>query len=1077
MNHHRPFIAFAAIYLLSIGLFLEIASKQASAQTTQATISGTITDASGAAVASATIEVKNTGTGFTRSLMSDAEGRYTINNLPIGEYEVTGSRPGFQTVVRKGITLTIGSQNLVDFALQVGQQQQTVTVEGQVSQVETASSSVSSLVDTRQIRELPLNGRNIEQLILLAPGVQSINMSQTSSFNGRNITYSVSGSRGEGQAFLLDNQDMQNFWGKGIGAGAIGTSLGVDAIAEFQTLTNTYSAQFGGAGAAVNSVSKSGTNQLHGSLFEFVRNSAFDARNFFDGTSLPPFRRNQFGGSLGGPVKKDKAFFFANYEGFRQSLTVNRVAQVPRLDNRTITATNPAVRQRVQDTLALYPAPTTFTTAGFGTALTTGTQVAHENYLLTRGDITLSDKDNLFMRYLSDRADYLDPYPSPGAQLNLWNESTLTRNHFATVEERRIISSALVNALRLSFSRPGTSGATLNSIAALQFHPVSGGAYVPFQDRQNGNVAIPGIAALGPNSTTPFVMVQSKYIIGDDLFWTKGAHSLKFGASVLYNQTNAQNSFQGGSNWTFNSYPDFLAGNATLLTGVLPNSIFPGQYFNRDTRSTEYSPYVHDEWKVRSNLTINLGLRYTFQTNPTERHGQLYGFLNPPFFAPAGVPNIAGIPHIDNVWVNGNPSKYNFDPRIGFAYDPFSDHKTSIRGGFGIFHNVLEARTYMPGTWNAPPQVFGSQVNPTYGVLFSSITATPIRINPGLDNTISRTPYMIQWNFNVQHDFAGNILTAGYIGSSGVDLINIVDVNAPIPTTGPDGRPRFGSLQVLNGRPTVVAFPRPNTGAAALGLNEARGHSSYNALQIGLNRRLARGVQSQVSYAWSHCIDNGSISTGLEASASANGPQGYQNPYNQNADRGNCAFDIRHTLRVNGVWTLPLHGNMLFEGWQLSGILSATGGYPLTVSSGFDQVGFQGPVRPDAVVGCGGGEQILGTVRQWFNPNCFALPPIGAPGNLGRTTFTGPHLTNVDFSLVKDTRISKISESFDVQFRAEFFNILNHANFGLPNTNAFVQQVNTATGSITAAGNGAFGSITTTAANARQIQLGLRVIF
>jgi hypothetical protein len=310
-----------------------------------------------------------------------------------------------------------------------------------------------------------------------------------------------------------------------------------------------------------------------------------------------------------------------------------------------------------------------------------------------------------------------------------------------------------------------------------------------------------------------------------------------------------------------------------------------------------------------------------------------------------------------------------------------------------------------------------------------------------------------------------------------VDLINLVDVNAPIPTVGADGRPRFGSLQVLNGRPTVVAFPRPNTGAASLGLNEARGHSSYNALQIGLTRRLARGVQSQVSYTWSHCIDNGSISTGLEASASANGPQGYQNPYNQNADRGGCAFDIRHTLRVNGVWSLPFHGNMLIEGWQLSGILSATGGYPLTVSTGFDQVGFQGPVRPDAVVGCAGGDAILGTLQRWFNPSCFALPPIGAPGNLGRTTYTGPHFTNVDFSLVKDTRIPKISESFDVQFRAEFFNILNHANFGLPNTNAFAQQVNTAAGTITANTNGAFGSITTTAANARQIQLGLRIIF
>jgi hypothetical protein len=304
---------------------------------TNGTILGTVTDASGAAIAGAAVEVKNIETGVVRGVVTNTQGRYNVPELIVGEYEVQASMTGFQTTVRKDITLSVGSQSVVDFSLEVGQQQQTVTVEGQVSQVETTSAALSALIDQRQMRELPLNGRNFEQLIFLAPGVQQYNTSSHTSFFGRAASYSAGGSRPNGQELLLDSQNIQNYFGHGSGASNLGTSLGVEAIAEFQTLTNTYSAQFGGAGVVLNSVSKAGTNTLHGSAYEFLRNSALDARNFFDRflspgetvSQIPPFRKNQFGGSLGGPIKKDKAFFFVNYEGLRQLLGESKVANVP----------------------------------------------------------------------------------------------------------------------------------------------------------------------------------------------------------------------------------------------------------------------------------------------------------------------------------------------------------------------------------------------------------------------------------------------------------------------------------------------------------------------------------------------------------------------------------------------------------------------------------------------------------------------------------------------------------------------------------------------------------------------------
>jgi len=434
-------------------LFCGCGSTNLQAQIT-ATILGTVTDATGAAVPGAKIEIRNVGTGAARSVNTGPLGRFNAPELQVGEYEVAASQNGFQTVIRKGITLTVGGQSVVDFSLPVGQQQQTVTVEGQASQVETTNAAVGALTDQRQMRELPLNGRNFEQLILLAPGVQTVTAFNAIGQQGRAPSYSIAGGRPEGQSILLDDENLQTFWNKGMSS-IMGTSLGVEGIAEFQTITNTFSAQFGGNGAVVNAVSRSGNNDFHGSAFEFLRNSVLDARKYFDGDSLPAFRRNQFGGSLGGPVKTNKAFFFANYEGIRQLQGVTKIATVPDENNRTPTfarATNPTTYDALVNTLALYPLPTTLIGGGLGQAATVGNQIGNEDYVLGRFDYTLSDKDSLFVRYISDEANFLEPYgggaTTGNGDLALWPEKDTSRNQFITVEGRRIISPTLVNVAR-----------------------------------------------------------------------------------------------------------------------------------------------------------------------------------------------------------------------------------------------------------------------------------------------------------------------------------------------------------------------------------------------------------------------------------------------------------------------------------------------------------------------------------------------------------------------------------------------------------------------------------------------------
>ena len=1011
---------------------------------TNAAVSGTVTDSSGAAIPNAAVQVKNTGTGQLQHTSADPQGRYTIADLPIGNYEAQASAPGFQTVIRPGITLTVGAQPVVDFSLPIGQAQQTVTVEGAVSQVDTLGTAVSSYVEQKQINDLPLNGRNFTDLVALVPGVSAGSQIGNGGANllyGVENNFSVSGARSEGQAYLLDSTNIQGFWNHGSGSGVMGTTLGIEAIAEFSVLTNTYSAQFGGNGAVVNAVSRSGTNNFHGSAYEFLRNSAVDARNFFDPKTKPPFRQNQFGGAVGGPIKKDKLFFFVNDEELRKSLGQTFIGLIPDANAHLgiVNGVNVGINPAIKPILDLYPATTLTSPNGVVSVPEVDTTTGNENYLLARIDYTISSKDSLFVRYVRDNGDITMPFlgsPLPPR----WPEIGSTRNQFATIEYRRLMTASLVNLLRFSFTRTRETDvqAKPDQAPALDFFPERG---------QNGGVNITGLSSIGTSIFAPLLEVQNKFPLSDDVFWTHGAHSLRFGATLDRVQSNFQQQGWWGGFYTFPGLAAFLQGSASLFQGPEPG--LTDSY--RDFRERELDFYVQDEWKVLPKFTVNVGVRYEFVTNPTTNVHPLKTLINPPFGTFQQVPNVFA----------SNPSVRNFDPRIGLAYDPFGDHKTAIRAGFGIFYDPIRARSYASGYYFNPPYALAFIPIPQFPNPFPGALPPPAQL-VGVDYHTTVTPHMYQWNFNIQRQIFGSTsLTVGYVGSRGLHLYAARDINPVLPKT-------VGGVQIFGvpigpSRAGMVSNPRLNGGPSALSSEAPVGDSSYNSLQVGLNRRFSHGVQAQLSYTWSKCMDDASGTYGLE------GGIPWSDPLDGSYDRGRCLFDRPQVFRLSGVYALPFQQNILVKGWQMSGGVTAQSGSPWNVTVGFDQSGgvIAGSERPNLVMPA---NQIMqDNVNQWANPAGFSLPAPGTLGNLQRDFLAGPGTTDVDYAVMKDTTIH---EQVRLQFRAEFFNILNHANFALPNASAFVQIPNGGGNP-----NPTFGKITATTTSSRQIQFALKLLF
>jgi Carboxypeptidase regulatory-like domain len=1108
--------SFAKWICLSLALALALFSATPTrAQVSGATLSGLVTDENGGPVPDANVTVKNLGTGVARDLKTNADGFYSAPNLIPGTYEVRVTAKGFQTLVQKEITLNVGAQQSLNLSLKVGQLTQTVEVSAAPPEVQTTSSTISDTVDSHTMRELPLNGRDWTSLATLEPGVSSIPNQVGTGFSankgnrGFGNQLSDSGHRANENTYRVNGLSI-NDYSNGSPGGASGLNLGVDGIQEFSVLTSDYTAEYGRtSGAIVNAITKSGTNDLHGTGFFFDRDKVFDAKNYFDPAGpIPSFRRIQFGGSGGTAIIKDKTFIYGTYEGVRQNQPGSQLIRVPTQEARNgmlcVTAgANPCASlaavptdPKVTPYLGLWPCPASCTSAvnqdsvSLNVALPT---ISNENYFTTRVDQKFSDRDTLSASYFYDAGPQSQPDPLKNATHQVYS-----RRQMGSGEETHIFNPALVNTFRAGFSRvrgdinDPVSG---DAVATNQALAVAPGAIGPPQ------IGVPGVitTAIGLGGLNRFLHRWTSAQAYDDAFYTRGTHSIKFGFAferMLYNITEKLS-----PNGRFNNYGQPSSGPCStftngglcsLLTNAPDrlNALAPGGSNEVAIRQSLLAGYIQDDWRWRPNFTFNLGLRYEFTTRPSDANNRIQEITTLTNCATPGVlPSLTspcGPVHVSN-FIRNNPTTKNFEPRLGFAWDPFRNGKTSVRGGFGIFDVLpLPYEFGLNTAATAPFQIIGFDPAATLGNGISpNISFNPNKIrNRYIDQNPHRAD-VLNWNINVQrqlgHDWT---LTAGYIGSRSVHLsVAADDVNLVPPVQTAAGILIPSNTYQLD----------PNWGGANGGLTPGNpggagirpvffdGEATYNGFQALLKHDLSHGVQGQVAYTLGNCKDTSSAPvTGDTYVNSVAVPLLLSKSYRIGA----CDFDVRNTLVGTVIWNLPGPKSgwqsYVAGGWQIGTIVTATSGSPFTVTFGGGgdplNTGFNGDFSMDyaqLVPGCNATPGLFNNSKGQllgFDPNCFTAAPAVAGGTLvgnsGRNRFYGPGRTTVDFSTFKN--FNTFQERLKIQFRAEFFNVLNHPNFAAPNF------LNDSNNSFDTSNAGVIGSTST---SSRQIQLGLKLIW
>ncbi|MGH9354021.1 MAG: carboxypeptidase regulatory-like domain-containing protein [Terriglobia bacterium] len=1037
----------------------------------EASITGTVTDNSGGAIPGAAVTVTNVENGFTRQVKADAAGRYGAASLPLGRYDVTAEMTGFRSEVKTGLTLVVGEKAVVDLTLQVGAVKQVVTVKEEGPVVNVTSQETSGLVGERQVKELPLNGRSYDELMTLNPGIVNFTGERTGGVGVSNSAvgnmFAVSGRRPQENLFLLNGIEYTGASEINLTpGGASGELLGVDAVREFNVLTDTYGAEYGKrSGAQVNIVTASGANQLHGTMYEFLRNSALDARNFFDQGSTPQFERNEFGGALGGPIQKDKTFIFGNYEGFRQDLGLSDVTLVPDnnarrglLPGSNGALENVGITPAVQPFLALWPVQNgPDLGGGIGEAFSHPQQTIREDFGTTRLDHAFSGEDSLFGVYTVDDSDDTTPTANP---LSLDLESL--REQVASLQETHVFSSTALNTARFGYSRGAYlfNGQSLASAPSfIQGAPV--GAIVV-----GGGTAVNAasqISLAGTNVGSNFIAARNLFTYEDRVDVSKGAHQLSVGAwfqRIQANDNMAQGQYGQAS---FSSLATFLQGAVSTFTAV-PSPTLMGW------RSLEGAVYFQDAIKLKRNLELTLGLRDEFTNGWNEAHGRAsnYVFTN-------GVINTQ--PTVGNSVFTVNNARFLPEPRVGLAWDPFGKGKTVVHAGFGLYHALLDDLSYRLD--QNPP--FNTTLT-LKNAPISSLNLAPGAplpsgglISPAGVQPDAETPAVVAYTFKIEQQIAPRtLLSVGYVGSRGAHEMLAADTNEPVPTICPaapcPARLAAGTVYY----PKNAPFANPQLSNTTTWLSE--GESSYNALEVDVNHHFDHGLQLRGVYTYSKSLDDGGA---WNSSVAANSPGFVMFPLDPRLDWGLSPFDIRHLVAINGSYDLPFgYGKpfvsrdgwegKLISGWTVSGIETLQSGFPFTPQLGFNPTNngdSRNPVRPSYNPAFQG-NIILGGPTMYFNPNAYIAPANGTYGNVGRDTLIGPGLASLDFSLSKNTQIS---EKVRLQFRAEFFNLLNRANFNTPN--AVVYTAAASAPSPTA------GVINSTATTSRQIQFGLKLIW
>jgi outer membrane receptor protein involved in Fe transport len=1087
-----------AALLAAVMLMFGVAGLRA--QQVTGRILGNVLDASGSAVPNAQITITNQETGVVRNTVSTSDGLYADPQVPPGIYTVGVQAQGFRPAEIKDVLVTVGSDSRADLKIAVGSVTQEVTVTEAAPQVDTTSSSIGGTVDEQKVSDLPLNGRNWADLTLMQAGVSQLrNGGQIGGAAGN--VYSVNGADVRSNTYLLDGAIMNNLFVANNGS-ILGSSLGVDGIKEYKVVTSGFSAEYGLLmGSQQILVSKGGTNAWHGDAYDYLRNSVMDAAQYFEnrdttnllgfGTDksfvypnkrLPPFIRNNFGGAFGGPIKKDKTFFHAVFEGLRQRLgaTVTTTtlpagcftaASTASSYTPLGTAANPFTTPAqvnacaksaslppgitlpfvetaaVQAEQSVFPYPNIVNNPAFNYSFRWITP-SMENYGQLRVDQNFSAKDTAFFRYTHDDADQTQ---------NLSYQQILNAQHSAfqyiTVSENHIFTPTLLNTLRASFSRTQLIiDDKLNAAIGVTAPPLIEVGNGPWGGASPGG-GVTGFAGVGNRS--PFPGNLQNIITGsDDIFWSKGKHAFKFG--VLYNHfqdTLNDINFATGSVGHGN-IGAFLTGNYNLISFVTADT--------NQNKSFIYNTlgfYGQDDWRVLPRVTLNLGLRYEFYTSMphTISTQETWSTPDPLTAAP---PNFA----IRTPAVSTNPSLHNFSPRIGFAWDIFGNGKTSLRGSAGIFYNVGLLGGFLTNvTWEQPPTEKGiiiSNANPTpcLKLVFPMdlmLTATPLTTPCPTGNALfsfrsaqyyAEQPTMGEWNASIQQQLPwGMALGVSYAGSKGWHLQRIEEGNPTIPA-GLDSRglPYYCNPADGTPGPPTFAHPcgssfvpqRPNTLLGPYYIQGQDANSWYNAAMVTLTKRLSHGLQFQANFTFEHQIDDGQNAQGTD-----NTQQMSVLPQYKNIDKGTSIYNIPTNFRFNAIYHFPgLKSNNILakfaQGWWTAGILAVQSGGPFDIYVGVNrslQAASKGIVdRPSFNSSYDPKTFITGNINRWYDATMLDVPPAGTLGNTPVNLGRGPNFRNLDFSMNKDTHIPKLGESGMVQFRLEVFNIFNHPNFNVP---------------------------------------------